>query len=128
MSFASETPVKAVRKRKACDGCGRHIEIGEPAIRWAGLTDGDFGTAIYHPDCREAELAYNNDLLECQWGDDWYPIHEIDRDDWPWLIEAHPTVAARMGIAAPSVCEAPQVEREGSRDEQNPSASPKEVR
>ena len=32
-----------------------------------------------------------------------------------------------LGIAAPSVCEAPQVEREGSRDEQNHSASPKEV-
>lgn len=100
MSFASESTVKAVRRRHLCDGCSRHIEIGEPATRWAGLTEGDFGTAIYHPDCRAAEVDLNNEILGWQYGDDWLPLHDIEREDWPWLIEAHPAVAARMNLAA----------------------------
>jgi len=100
MGFYTETNVKAVRKRHVCDGCGRHIEIGEPAIRWAGTTDGDFGTAIYHPDCRAAEVALNNDILGFRSGDDWCPLSDLEHEDRPWLLEAHPTVAARMGIAS----------------------------
>jgi len=99
MSFHSETKVKAVRKRHQCDGCSRLIEIGEPAIRWAGLTDGDFGTAIYHPECREAEVAYNRDVLDWLYSDDWYPLHDIERESWAWLVEAHPVAAARLNIA-----------------------------
>lgn len=119
MTFSSETLVKAVRKRHICNGCLRHIEAGQSAMRWAGMTDGEFGTCIYHLDCREAELAYNNDLLECQWGDDWYPIHDIDSDDWPWLIEAHPTVAARMGITAHPDADT-SARQPSPREEQNP--------
>lgn len=100
MAFHTETPVKAVRKRHCCDGCGKHIEIGQSAVRWAGLTDGDFGTCIYHPECRAAELAYNLDVLGYLYLDDWYPISEIEHEDWPWLIESHPVVAERMGIQA----------------------------
>jgi hypothetical protein len=97
MSFVSVTHVKAVRKRKACDGCGQYIEVGSPATRWAGLTDGDFGTAIYHPDCRLAEVALN-DKNECR-ADEWWPLSELYEEDRPWLLEAFPAVAARMGIA-----------------------------
>lgn len=100
MTFATETNVKAVRKRHRCDGCGKRIEIGSPAVRWAGMTDGDFGAAIYHPDCRLAEIKLN-DLLETQWGDEWAALSEIDEEDWPWLIETFPAVAARMGIKPP---------------------------
>lgn len=98
MSFSGERAVKAIRKRHVCDGCGNYIEIGDSALRWAGMIDGDFGTAIYHLDCRTAEVAYNQDILGYVWGDDWRCLSEIDKDDWPWLIDAHPTVAKRMGI------------------------------
>lgn len=100
MSFHEEKAVKAVRKRHRCDGCNRFIEIGEPASRWAGMTDGDFGTAIYHPDCRAAEIAMNNDVLGFQYGDDWWPLSDIESEDRPWLIDAYPAVARRMGMVA----------------------------
>ena len=99
MGVLSERLVKAVRKRHRCDGCGKHIEVGQPAMRWAGLTDGDFGTCIYHPDCLSAEVDLNNDVLDWQYGDDWLPLIEIDEEDWPWLSERYPTVAARIGLA-----------------------------
>lgn len=99
MSFYRETVVKAVRKRHRCDGCGKHIEIGEPANRWAGMTDGDFGSVIMHPECREAEIKLN-DILGTHSGDDWAGLLDIESEDWPWLLEEHPVVAARMGITA----------------------------
>jgi hypothetical protein len=100
MSFTRETTVKAVRKRHRCDGCLTFIDIGQPAERWAGMTDGEFGTAIYHPECRAAETAYNCDILDVHSGDDWTPLNEIEDESRPWLIEDHPVVAARMGIVA----------------------------
>lgn len=104
MTFASETPVKSVRKRKRCDGCNTFVEVGEPAVRWAGLTDGDFGTAIYHPDCRATEIALNR--LAGTRGDEWMTLDEIEEEDWQWLVEDHPTVAARMGISFPAESDA----------------------
>jgi hypothetical protein len=98
VSFAKETKIKAVRKPYRCDGCHKRLAVGEPATRWAGMTEGEFGTAIYHPDCREAEVDLNNDILGWQWGDDWLPLYEIDREDWLWLTGAYPAVAARMRI------------------------------
>ena len=97
MSFHSEHTVKAVRKRHLCDGCRRYIEVGEPAIKWAGMTDGDFGTAIYHPDCREAEVGLNT-VLGWSHGDEWWPLSKIEWEDRLWLLDAFPAVAARMGI------------------------------
>lgn len=99
MTFVAETTVKAVRKRHVCDGCGRHIDIGQPAQRWAGLTDGDFGTAIYHLDCRAAETALN-DMHGTHYADEWVGLVVIDDEDWPWLAETYPAVAERMGITA----------------------------
>jgi hypothetical protein len=100
MSFVSETDVKAVRKRHRCDGCGRNIDIGQPAKRWAGTTDGEFCTAIYHVDCREAECALNK-LSDTYHPDEWQALREIDSEDWPWLRDTFPAVAHRMGIGAP---------------------------
>ena len=100
MSFVSETTVKAVRKRHRCEGCGKHIEIGEPAKRWAGMSDGDFVSVIYHPDFRAAEERMN-ELAGWRYGDDWYLLNDdLGREDWPWLIEEFPAVAARMGITS----------------------------
>lgn len=101
MTFTREWAVKAVRTDARCVGCHRAIELGQPAIRWAGLTDGDFGTAVYHPDCRAAEIALNR--LNSSWHpDEWIPISDLDREDRDWLLGHHPTVAARMGLKAVS--------------------------
>lgn len=97
MSFSSERTVKACRKRHRCIACNRHIEIGDPAINWAGLTDGDFSSVYYHSECSAAEIAMNH--LHGTFGDEWMGLHEIDDEDRPWLREEHPIVAQRMGIA-----------------------------
>lgn len=106
MTFFSETQVKAVRKAHRCDGCGTAIEVGSPAVRWAGVTDGDFGAAVYHTDCRAAEVDLNQYILGHQHGDEWLPLSEIDDEDRVWLIGAYPAVARRMRfVAAPIALE-----------------------
>jgi hypothetical protein len=96
VSFINEHPVKATRKRAQCVGCLKMIDVGSPAIRWAGMVDGDFQSVAYHPECRAAEIAWNamigNDAY------DWLSLSEMDREDWPWLIVEHPAAAARKGI------------------------------
>ena len=101
MSFSREWSVKAVRKVHRCDCCGKPIEMGQAAIRWSGMTDGDFGSAIMHPDCRAAEIAMN-ELKDYRLGDDWWPLREIESDDHEWLAEEYPVVAARMDIELPA--------------------------
>lgn len=96
MSFASTRTVKAVRKAHKCVGCDRMIEIGQPAERWSGMTDGDFASVIYHVDCRAAEIELNK-LASTDW-DEWMGLADIEDDDWDWLIEEYPAVAARMGL------------------------------
>jgi hypothetical protein len=99
VSFTREYPVKAVRKRHRCECCRSFIEIGEPATRWAGMSDGDFYSVIMHPDCRAAEVELN-DLKDWRSGDDWWPLHEAEPDDHQWLLEEYPIVSARLGITA----------------------------
>lgn len=96
MGFSSETMVKGVRKQHVCDGCGKRIETGTPAVRWSGMTDGEFGTCIYHPDCRAAEVALN-DVHGWGYGDDWMGLSDLEHDDLPWLAETYPAVYQRMG-------------------------------
>lgn len=95
MSFTNEYAVKAVRKQHQCCACCKMVEIGSPAVRWAGITEGDFHSVVYHPDCRVAEIAYNKHVGD-SW--EWYSLEDIEWDDWPWLIAEHPSVAARRGI------------------------------
>lgn len=96
MSFVRETSINAIRKARRCDGCGVVIALGESAIAWAGMTDGDFGTATYHPDCRAAEIGLNG-LMDLN-SNEWWPLREIDHDDRRWLAASFPAVAARMNI------------------------------
>lgn len=96
MSFRSERAIKATRKRHLCSACDQWIEIGEPAINWAGTTDGDFSSVHYHPDCREAEIAYNRDCLDGHWSDDWERLCEAEHDNRPWIKENWPTPYLRM--------------------------------
>lgn len=104
MSFTVERPIKAVRKARPCCGCRQQVEVGQKAIRWVGADGGDFGSVIYHPECRKAEIALN-DLQDYRLGDDWTQLRDMERDDWPWLLKKHPAVAARFGITAERIAE-----------------------
>ncbi|RVT93739.1 hypothetical protein [Sphingomonas crocodyli] len=102
MSFATESNIKAVRKARRCFGCSVTIEVGEPAVSSVGMSDGDFYANTYHPDCREAEIALNR-LRETGWVDDWSCLYDIEWEDWRWLVEEWPAVAARKGITLAKV-------------------------
>lgn len=89
MSFVNERAVSAIRKAGLCDGCSTSVTVGSQAVRWAGLTpDGDFNTALYHPECRNAEVALNR--LHDTDADEWIGLGEIEREDHAWLTEEHP--------------------------------------
>lgn len=98
MSFSNEQRIKATRKRAWCVGCGQPIEVGSAAVRWTGITDGDFQSVAYHPECRDAECALN----EMHSADEWIGLCEVtgERDDELWLLEEFPAVAARLKIEA----------------------------
>jgi hypothetical protein len=95
VSFISEKPIKAVRKVHVCSACDKWIEIGEPAVNWCGVTDGDFGSVHYHPDCRKAEVAYNREYLDSYY-DEWVSLAEAEHDDRPWIKENWPVPYLRM--------------------------------
>jgi len=97
VSFNREWTVKAVRRHARCDGCGQQIEVGQPAHRWAGMTDGDFASIAWHPECRAAEIMLN-DLSGIRHGDDWMRLDDRDPEDDAWLRAEHPIVADRLGI------------------------------
>lgn len=98
MSFYSEKPVKSVRKARPCNGCGVRIEVGETGLGCAGHYDGQFWSALYHHDCRAAEIGLN-DINGVRDGDEWMNLgDDMGWEDWPWLIEAFPAVAERMNI------------------------------
>lgn len=99
MSFYREKPIKAVRKARQCMGCCKQIEVGSPALECAGHWEGDFWSGTYHAECREAECAFNK-LKDYRFGDEWYPLFEIEFDDWEWLMADFPAVAERMGITS----------------------------
>lgn len=96
--FTKERSVKAVRRSRPCDGCPVRIEIGEPAVSWVGDTGDGFSTATWHPECRSAEIDLNRQH-ETFRADEWMSLDDMERDDHRWLIETHPVVAARRGIA-----------------------------
>lgn len=96
MSFVNERTIKSTRKRHICAACDKWIEAGETAIGWAGVTDGDFHSCHYHPECREAEVGYNMTCLNIMFNDDWTPLHEAEREDYPWIHAEHPVAYRRM--------------------------------
>lgn len=98
MTFIGERTIKALRRPKRCDGCEKLIPPLEAAVRWSGMTDDGFHTAVFHPDCRLAEIALNNEILGFQYGDDWVPLSHIEDEDRPWIAEAYPAVAQRLGV------------------------------
>lgn len=103
MSFANETTIRATRKDHRCDACNKTIPTGSAAVRWSGVSDGEFMTADYHSDCREAEIHLNG-LYGCQ-GDEWIGLRDREREDHAWLLTDFPEVAARLGIVTGAVYE-----------------------
>lgn len=95
MTFIAEKPVRAVRKRHVCEGCDNWIEIGEAAVNWCGVADGQFSSMYYHPECREAEVALNN-LIDWRCGDDWSRLCEADHEHHPWIKAEYPIAYKRM--------------------------------
>jgi hypothetical protein len=95
MSFINEKAIKAVRKAHRCEGCWKRIDLGQPAINWAGLVDCDFHSNYYHPECRAAEIALNA-LRDTGFHDDWNMLHEADREEYPWLKKEHPVAYLRL--------------------------------
>lgn len=113
MSFYSEKLVRSVRKARRCMGCCRTIEVGSSALECAGVWEGDFWSGTYHTDCRAAELALNK--LHDLYADEWMSLDDMERDDWPWLIEVFPAVAERKGITTERFNEA-EAEQQRRRD------------
>jgi hypothetical protein len=103
IEFTCERRIKGARKRHLCIACGTWIEARSPAMYFAQKCDGEFDTGYYHLDCRDAEVALNHRLDT--WGEDWTPLDNIrdgedGEDDWRWLVDTFPTVAARFKTEA----------------------------
>lgn len=97
MTAFGERTVAAARKEHACVACGAAIDKGTSYVRWTGLNDGALDSVAYHPECREAEIAWNQHLGT--FADDWQSLMlNRDRDDDLWLSEKHPRAAERLGI------------------------------
>lgn len=96
MAFHCETTHTAAKVHR-CDECPAPIAIGQRFVRWAGLTDGDFGTYKAHAECRAAVLALNK-AAGTDW-DEWMSLDDMETEDRTWLREEHPVVAARLGLS-----------------------------
>lgn len=100
--FYSEKIV-SVRKPRPCEGCGQMIGKGERALTYSGKFDGDFGSFTLHPECRVAELAWNK--MADTYADEFVGLSELEPDDWQWLLDEHPIVAARKNVTPERIVE-----------------------
>ena len=82
------------RKPHQCAGCLQTIAPGEKYVRWAGLTDGDFGTCAYHADCRGWEIFLCQEAALRD--DEWQPLHEFVSECRGCLDGAPDSVRARF--------------------------------
>lgn len=100
--FYSEKVV-TIREPRNCAGCGTMMNKGDQALSYSGRFNGEFGSFSLHTDCREAELAWNK--MAGTFADEFVGLGEVEPDDWPWLLESYPTVAARMNITAERIAD-----------------------
>lgn len=90
-SFCREKIITA-RKAHQCLACLQKIEPGEKYLRATGVSDGDFWTGAYHPECREWECRVNHENYP-SYMDEWIMLHEhvsqsIDvLDDAPQVVK-----------------------------------------
>lgn len=95
MSFYRENEIAKTRKKHFCLGCEKSIQEGQTATYCAGMSDGDFWSGHFHPDCRKAEIEMN--AICGHTGDEWHPVCMADEFDMlDWLLEKHPTVHERI--------------------------------
>lgn len=97
--FFSERSIMATRKQYHCEACETHIEPGSPARYYAGKFEGDFYSAHYHVECREAEIDWNRQ--RDTWGEDFESLNNIWEDDEvsdqiEWLRNNHPIAFCRI--------------------------------
>lgn len=107
VEFYSNGAIKATRKPHFCEGCEQPIEIGTSAKYYAGKFEGEFYDCYFHPDCREAQVAWN-DLAGFDWDEHchlWHlyenraePMFFCDEhvDFSPTLAEKYPDVLRRL--------------------------------
>lgn len=100
--FYSEKIV-TVRKPRQCAGCCQMLAKGDQALVYSGKFDGDFGSFTLHPECRVAELAWNK--MADTYYDEFVSLSELEPDEWEWLLDEHPVVAARMNITAERIAD-----------------------
>lgn len=100
--FYSEKIVK-VRKARQCAGCCQMVAAGEQALTYSGKFNGDFGSFTLHPECREAELAWNK--MTGAYADEFVGLCDLESDEWEWLLDEYPVVAARMNVTAERIAD-----------------------
>lgn len=68
------TWVKKTRKNHRCGWCGTRIEAGSAASHSSGVSDGDFWSDHYHPECQAAiDSSETNQSLRDDLYDGWIP-------------------------------------------------------
>ncbi len=63
MSFYRTNIVKSPRKRRRCNWCGEHIEIGETCVYYSCIWEGDFQDGHFHAECEKpcGDFCHEND-------------------------------------------------------------------
>lgn len=103
--FFSSRTIKAVRKERHCESCGGKIAVGQPAEYFATKQEGDMFCWHAHPECRAAEVAFNDhissDVDDFLWLWQAKDVAYHDSDEameasLAWLREHHPIAAGRI--------------------------------
>ena len=68
MSFHNEMAVKRTRRTLSCHWCNEKINAGEPSVFTSGMSDGEFYSGRYHPECAAAITRYYT-VRKC-WGEE----------------------------------------------------------
>lgn len=92
--------IKAVRVKQRCEQCGTTILPGEPAHYAFGKYANETYSYYCHQECRLAGRAFAE--LNGLWGEDYPWFQHMEDGEFAhhaWLLENHPIVAERMGIA-----------------------------
>lgn len=74
-SFCSEKTITA-RRPHQCSACLQPIKAGEKYLRSVGVSDGDFFSNAYHPECREWEIKTNSHVVGPYSDSEWCFLHE----------------------------------------------------
>lgn len=98
MTFCREE-TRTSRKRRVCQACRQHIEIGERYTQWAGENDGSFDTADFHPDCRATEVELNH-AYDLQ-NEEWMSLRDLVSDSGKGILNCAPA-AVRVRFRLPS--------------------------